>query len=347
MAINVECLLLLGEGSAKCPLGETQAEFAQTLLAVGSGVANAGQLAQVAQDVAGHFNRRIGRGPLPGFGDGCAALVADAAIVRRKWRRDDQRFREPLRRQVPLRNDFDRPLWRLPLQSDRCLDLRRFGLVGLGVIHALLGLREFQAQRVSTPAQQKDRRLMLAIAFRLHPGVNQRPLVVIDPQPGSVLGADDEFVNARLRGEDRTGPADGELGGVELFRVRAGGSEVEANRGIHSFQNPLAVAEAARFEVFAAQAALLISPHPALSPKRGRGWGEGGTKSLDQVGNGALVLANGEACQLNPGRSIAGLRIFGIKGLVDVSGDLFSVVTDALARVVFGHGLGDEAGELG
>ncbi len=175
---------------------------------------------------------------------------------------------------------------------------------------------------------------MLCVTARFYEGVDQRPIGIIHPQPGSVFRADDEFVRARFRGQDRTAPADGELVGLELLGVRAGRAEIEADDGIQSFQDAVTVTETPRLEILPAQAALLI-------PTARR------AKTADQVGDGIAVLAHGEACQLNPRRLVARLGLFGIEGLVDVGGDPLGIRADALAGVVFGHRLGDEAGELG
>ena len=63
---------------------------------------------------------------------------------------------------------------------------------------------------------------------------------VVDPQPRGVLGADDELVVARLRGQDRAFPADRELIGLDLLGVGARLAEVELDLGIDPLDDAVA-----------------------------------------------------------------------------------------------------------
>src|SRR5207302_8657097 len=94
-----------------------------------------------------------------------------------------------------------------------------------------------------------------------------------------------------LRGQDRAGPADGELLGVELLRLGAGGAEVEADAGVEAVEGALVGAEAAGVEILAAQAALVV-------PRAG-----GRAEAADEVGDGVAVLADGQAGQLDARRA--------------------------------------------
>src|SRR5205807_10175455 len=64
--------------------------------------------------------------------------------------------------------------------------------------------------------------------------VDQWPIEIVDPQPNGVFGADDEFVAARFRSQDRTTPADRKLRAIQFRGVRACGAEVEGDGRIQS-----------------------------------------------------------------------------------------------------------------
>jgi len=71
------------------------------------------------------------------------------------------------------------------------------------------------------------------------------------------------------------------------LRIRPGFAEVELHHRIDAIESAVLVAEAARLEVFAVQAMLIV---PAA----------GAAQAADQVGHGVAVLAHGEARQLQP-----------------------------------------------
>src|SRR5262249_17976924 len=128
--------------------------------------------------------------------------------------------------------------------------------------------------------------------------------------------------------------ADEELVRLDLVGDGAVRAEVEADLGVGAFEGPLVVAEASAGEVLGVQAALVV---PLA----------GGAEAADEVGDGGAILADGEAGQFDAGGAVAFAGGSRIEGVVDVGGDLVGVVADARARVVLGHGLGDEFGELG
>ena len=249
--------MLVGQRSPERPLGKPPAEFAQACLAVGGRVPNTGQLREVTHDVARDLDRRIGRGLVPGLGDRRPALVADTAVVRREGGGQGERFGERLRRQVALRNHLRRSLRQLPQQRDRRVDRRGLGLVGLRIVHALFGPREFQPQRIGPAAHQEDRRAILRVIARLHPGIDQRLARVVDPEPAGMIGANDELVFAGFRREQRAGPANRELVRLDLLGKGRGGAEIERHLRVDPVENPGTEAEPAAGVVFPLQAALL------------------------------------------------------------------------------------------
>src|SRR5206468_28544 len=95
-----------------------------------------------------------------------------------------------------------------------------------------------EPDRINPAAQEADRTAVLGVLARHHPRVDQRLLHVVHPEPGRVLGPDDELVIARLRSQNRAFPPDGELSGVDLLSG-AGIPEVELDRGIDPLEDPL------------------------------------------------------------------------------------------------------------
>src|SRR5262249_30975099 len=156
----------------------------------------------------------------------------------------------------------------------------------------------------------------------------------VAPQARRVIGADDDFVNACLWGQERSRPADGKLIGLELLRVGTGSAEVEGDRGIDALDGPIVIPEATRFEVFAAQAALLVARC-------------GAAEAADQVGHRLAILTHGEARQFEARRLVAFPGGSRIEGVVDVGGDLLGVLAGAFLLRVLGHRASDEASQLG
>src|SRR5205814_6027985 len=109
-------------------------------------------------------------------------------------------------------------------------------------------------------------------------------------------------------------------------------AEVEAHGRIDPLGDALVGPEAARLVVLAVQAAL-------CAPMAG------GAEGADQVGDGVLVLADGEAGEFDAGRLVAVAGGLGVEGVEDVGGNLVGVGAGAGAGVVLGHRLGDVAGE--
>ena len=75
-----------------------------------------------------------------------------------------------------------------PVPGDLPEELDRRGL--------LLAPRQLQPQRIDPAAQEVDRLAILGVAARLHRDVDQRLVVVVDPEPDGVLRPDDELVLA-------------------------------------------------------------------------------------------------------------------------------------------------------
>ena len=285
--IDIEPLLFGAERPAEGTLGEAPAEVAQPGLAIGSSLAHPGQLPQVGHDVTGGLDGGVGRGLVPRTGYRRPAFIADAAVISWKWCLDDERLGEAARRKVAPRNNLGRPLRQLPFQRDRRLDPGRLALVVFRVVHALLALGELQPQRVDPAAQQEDRAAVFRILPRFDPGVDEGFPGIVHPEPGGVLGADDELVFAGLGGQDGAFPANRKCIDLKLLRLsgRIGGwstvPKVEVHFAIGPFDQAFVPLEPFGFEILAAQAALLI---PAT----------GTAKSTDQVSYRVAILPHGE-----------------------------------------------------
>ena len=65
----------------------------------------------------------------------------------------------------------------------------------------LLGLGELQPDGIDPAADEIQRCLVLQIVARFHPGIHQRPTIVVDPQSGRMIGMNVELINARLLGQ--------------------------------------------------------------------------------------------------------------------------------------------------
>ena len=321
--------MFLGERPAEGALGKTPAKLADLGIPVRGAVPGAGQGIEPVCHVAGRFEGCLGGRLVPFLGNGGAALPAVAAVVRRKRRGQRERFGRGNRKQGPHRDRVAGLVRGLPCQLDRRLNRRRrFGTLLLRVIHALLGLGVFQAERIGSAADQEDRAPIFAVVAGLHPGVDQRPIQVVQPEPGRVLGADDEFVIAGLRGQQRPGPADGKLVRFGLAFDRPVGAEVETHLRVDPFLDAVLVAEAALLEILRAEAAPLVPSHR-------------GAEAAHQVGDGVAILADGEPGQGDPRRPIPFSGDQRIKCFVDVRRHALGLRGRQAAGSVLRHGPGN------
>jgi hypothetical protein len=91
----------------------------------------------------------------------------------------------------------------------------RVCLSSFGVIDTLRRFGELQPNRVTVPADQENGGAVDRVRPGLHPGIDDR-LFAVDPEPQSVLGADHKLVQAGIRRDNASAPADRELMRLEL-----------------------------------------------------------------------------------------------------------------------------------
>ena len=140
---------------------------------------------------------------------------------------------------------------------------------------------------------------------------------------------------ARFLGNYRAGPAHREFLRLVFLVVRGrrAGAELEINVSIRALERVLVPAVVAAVVVAGLETPRLPDLRPA---------GE----TADQVGDGVEELPVGEAGQLDARRVVPGLGSGRIKRIEDISCDEFSVVADALFRVILRHGAGDDVGQF-
>ena len=286
-------------------------------------------------DITGDLDCRLGGGVFPGFRDRSPALVADAPVVGREARFQDENLGATVigRRELATGDDLDDPTRPDPAESQEGGDFGRRTLAIFRVVHALLGFGEFQADRVGTAAQEPDRAAKRGLFARLHPGVNQGCLAIVDPEPGGVVGLDDELIVAGRGGLDQSFPTRGELVRLELLGVGAGDSEVESDGRVGPLDRR--VVTAPRPPV------VVISAAKAAEFERGGRLAEAG----DQVGDGVLVLADREPRQFDPGWGDPGACDRRIEGVVNEGGHRAGLVPLAFPGGVGRHRLIDQLRE--
>ncbi len=228
-----------------------------------------------------------------------------------------------------------------PLERDRrgC----RFRLLRLRVVDPLLPLQKLEPDRgTHAPSSRIDFAMLGVNVSRLDERIDQGTVHVVDPEPHRVVGVDDEVVIPRLGRQDRPLPVDRELTGLHLLGIGAPFTEVEPDLRVDAFKirppaaktaAPAPSAARSPFRILPAKPALLV-PDP---------WA---TEAPDQVGDGILILPDGQPGILDPRRLVPLLRRTGIKRLVDIRGHLVRIGPDARSRVILGHRLGDQPGEL-
>src|SRR5262249_35747874 len=157
-----------------------------------------------------------------------------------------------------------------PLQGDRRLPRRRGLLLLFGIVDPLLGLAEFQLERIEPGPHQTDRAAILGVGSRLDPGINPRPLcvgagVALFPKRRGMLCFDDEFIQAALRSEDGAFPADRKLVRLHFLRRRAPFAKVELYHGVDAVDDPVPSSRPSALVVLRVQASRILPT--ALLPK--------------------------------------------------------------------------------
>ena len=303
--------LFLGERSAEGEFDEAATELFHPFLALRVVRLDVRQFRQTCRDVGGCFQGGVRGGLVPGLGNRRATLVTNAAIVRRKSGRHDERFRHGRGPQIAVGQRFvDGPLRLSPPQRDRRGLFLEFEVV--------------QPQRVGAATEQLNRLAEFDARARSHPGVDQSGLRIVHEQPGAVLGLQDEFVFASLRRDDRAVPANRELGRLDLGRIGARVAKLKEHRRIDAFQ----------YAVVAAGLPLLV----VFRTQSRRGWPRGlRPESSEEIGERLLILPHRQTRQLDTRRLTAGLRGRRIKRVVNVSGGSPRVLSDTQFGRVFRH----------
>ena len=289
----------------------------------------------MVEDVASNLQGRLGGRLVPRLGDGRPALITHAPVIGREVGLQGEDDRGVARRKVAVGDQLRHSSGRFPLQRDRgrC---EGFSCCFLSFESSTPGfaLEKLQPDRHPTTAQEVDRAPVFGVRPRPHGGVDQRFVGVVDPEPHGVVGVDDEFVFAGVRGQDRPFPADRKLFGVKLLGRRGAGPEVEPDRRVDPLQHLLTAAHPATLEVSAAQPSLVAVPIG------------GGPETADQRRHGVGVLPDREPGKLHPGRAVSGPSQRRIKRLVNERRDLIRLLAHTRAWIVLGHRLADQPGQL-
>ena len=261
-----------------------------------------------------------------------ASLIADRFVVGREGRLQHEHFCGIMRNQAPLRHGLEHTVRWLPEQFDRGVGER----LVLLVVDPLIGLREFKPQGIGPTAEQEDARPVFGLSARLYIGIDERRLVPgrVEGELGRVLGADDEFIHARLGGHDRSHPADRKPIGLEAFRVGTLHAEVEVHLRVDLLVDQFLPIERASLEILGPQSAAVVDSGATLA------------KARDEIGDGVLILPHGEPGELDAGRPVAVAGHGRIEGAVDVLGHVPGGVAGDLRGVVLRHRLVDVGGEL-
>ena len=204
-------------------------------------------------------------------------------------------------------------------------------------VDALVGLRELEPERIAAATEEQDVRLVFGVVPRLHVGIDEGLLVPgrVEGEFGGVIGADHEFVDARLRGHDRTGPADRKAIGLEPFRVGAFKAEIEIDLWVDLLVDEACLAvEVAAEEIFGPQATAAVNARTTVA------------ETGDQVGGGVLILPDGEPGEFHAGRPVTIAGHGRIEAAMDIFGHLPGRIAGDLRRIVLRHRLVDIGGQL-
>ena len=170
--------LLAGQRSPKGTLGKGRAECLQLLGPIFVVIACPGEFVETFQHVSGRLNRSFGHRRIPFFRDGTAAFPTEAAIVRWKLRGHHKHFRRSLGRQRPTRNRFRYRIRLAPKERDRRLRVWRGTLLLLRIVHALFGFRVVELDGYRSAREEKRAARKFSILAGLHPGVDQRTILI-------------------------------------------------------------------------------------------------------------------------------------------------------------------------
>ena len=279
----------------------------------------AGETVEVLDDVIGHGDGGLRGRFVPRLGDGHAALVTDAAVVRRERSAHDIDRRDARGGEVAGGDGFSRAMRRLPEEGD-------------GGDLILLLLEALDAQRVTPPADETERGLVFAEHARGNGAVDERCVVIVEPEARTVGRVQCEFVLTRLPGDERTAPLHGETVGAGLLWNGGVGAVIEVHLPVHPRLD--FVVEVARGEIAGAQAGFAVARLFSS------------TEAAEQIGDGVHVLPIGEADEFDAGGMVAGTGLAGVEGIIDVARHGGGILADAFLGRFLGHVLVDVAREL-
>ncbi len=323
---------MVAERPPEGPGCEGRGELFEFVGPVGAVSLRAGEVLDMVDCVVGNLHAS-GRGRREPFRRHARApLVADRLVIGREGRLDDEHLGAFEGYQAALGHRFEHAVRRLPEQLHR--GVRRMLVL---LVNALIGLREFEPQRIAAAAEQQDVRLVVGLVARLHVGIDERRLVPgrVEGELGRVLGADHKLIDARLGRHDRTGPADREAVGLEPFRVGALEAEVEIDLRVDLFVDEACLTvEVAGVEILGPQAAAVVDTWTAVA------------EAGDQVGGGVLILTYRQPGEFHPGRPVAIAGHGRIEGAVNVFRHLPGGVGSDRRRIVLRHRLVDVGGQL-
>jgi hypothetical protein len=150
---------------------------------------------------------------------------------------------------------------------------------------------------------------VVGIVAGLDPGVDKRSQGVVNIQATGMRSADAEFVLARVGRKYGARPTDRKLFRFDFLRVRAGGSEIEVDVRVGAIHEWIIVfPRISLLEVLGVETTL----GPPLARRM---------EAADEVGDGILILADGEPRKLDTSRLVADAGFRGIEAVVDIFGD--------------------------
>ena len=141
-------------------------------------------------------------------------------------------------------------------------------------------------------------------------------------------------MHSRLHRHDRALPTDRKPPRLEALRIGPFDAEVEANREIEPRKDAAGGVERSPLEILSAEPPLRV--HGGQRPE----------ESAHEIGDGVLVLADGEPGKFDPGRSMAVTGQRRIKAAMDPLSHRCGRLPGDGGWIVLRHGVGDIPGQL-
>ncbi len=168
--------------------------------------------------IRGGFQRGSGCRFLPRFGNGRAALVADAAVIRRKAREHDKGFGRESREQTARAERFPSPA------SGASTAIQpNAGGAGLPFFFSesstpCVDLENSRRRGYARPPSRVNDAVKLVVFAGFHPGVNQRLRVAVDPQANRMVGTGQQTRTRPYPGPVRCPPSEWKNGADRTVR---------------------------------------------------------------------------------------------------------------------------------